>query len=96
MDLLVSLLVGQPLTILAVAAAFFATYLALRFRWTGPAPHPLALLVAATAWTLYAIWEGLVQLLTPEADIRVDLLLIWPVLAIVSLWSLLRAFQPTR
>lgn len=96
MNLLVSLLVGQPLAILLVAACVFAAYLVLRFRLAGLAPHPSALLISAMAWTLYAIWEGLVQLLTPEANIRVDLMLIWPVLAIVSLWSLLRAFQPTR
>jgi hypothetical protein len=96
MDLLVSLLVGQPLTILAVAAAFCAAYLALRFRWPRLAPHPLPLLAAATAWALYAVWEGLVLLLTPEANIRVDLLLIWPLLGILSLWSLLRAFRSRR
>jgi hypothetical protein len=30
---------------------------------------------------------------TPEADIRVDLPAIWPVLAILSLWALFRALR---
>lgn len=96
MDLLVSLLVGHPLAILAVAGLFFAAFLALRFRWPGWSRHPRALLVGAIAWGIYALWEAVVQLLTPEANIRVDLLLIWPLLAILSLWSLLRAFWPSR
>ena len=95
MNLLVSFLVGQPLAILLVAACFFAAYLALRFRWSGLVRHPRALLVGSIAWGSYAIWEGLVLLLTPEANIRVDLLLIWPLLGMLSLWSLLRAFRPT-
>ena len=30
---------------------------------------------------------------TPEANIRVDLLVMWPVLAILSVWMLFRAFR---
>lgn len=92
MDPLVSLLVGKPQVIAMVAVAFLAAYLALRFLWPGLARHPVALLIGAIAWG-YAAWEWLVQLRTPEANIRVDLLLIWPVLAILSAWSLLRTFR---
>ena len=51
------------------------------------------LLVAAGAWLAYAAWEWLVQARTPEANIRVDLLLIWPVLAILSMWAVFRALR---
>lgn len=42
----------------------------------------------AVAWALYGAWEYLVQIRTPEADIRVDLLLIAPLLIILTLVSL--------
>ena len=42
---------------------------------------------------LYATWEWLVQVRTPEANIRVDLLVIWPVLAIRSAWALFRSLR---
>jgi len=41
----------------------------------------------------YAAWEWLVQIQTSEANIRADLLLIWPVLVAVSGWALFRAFR---
>lgn len=43
---------------------------------------------AAVLWLAYAVWETLVQILTPEANIRVDLLVIAPVLVVVSLAAL--------
>ena len=54
---------------------------------------PTPLLTAAMTWGLYAAWEWLVQIKTPEANIRVDLLVMWPVLAILSVWMLFRAFR---
>ena len=42
---------------------------------------------------IYAAWEWLVQIKTPEANIRVDLMVIWPVLAFLSAWALFRAFR---
>jgi hypothetical protein len=92
-DTLASLFVGKPFNIAAVAVLFLAGGLVLRFAVAGPRRHPAALLVAAAAWTLYALWEWLVQARTPEANIRVDLLLIWPVLAILSAWMVLRALR---
>ena len=35
----------------------------------------------------------LVLILTPEANIRVDLMLIWPILLIVTIWFSIRAFR---
>jgi hypothetical protein len=58
------------------ALAFIAGSLALGFRWHGLGRHPRALWIGAIAWGIYAGWEWLVQMRTPEANIRVDLLLI--------------------
>ena len=93
MELLASLFVGKPLNILVLAVLFLAGYLVLRFTALGISRHPRSLLIATTAWGLYAAWEWLVQIKTPEANIRADLLVIWPFLAILSLWALFRAFR---
>lgn len=93
MDLLTSLFVGKPQNILAAAVVFLAGYLALRFTALGISRHPRPLLIASIAWVLYAAWEWLVQIKTPEANIRFDLLVIWPVLAIISAWGLFRVFR---
>ena len=39
----------------------------------------------AMIWIAYALWEGAVQYFTPATNIRIDLLLIWPVLLVASL-----------
>lgn len=93
MELLASLFVGKPLNILVLALLFLAGYLVLRFTALGISRHPRSLLIASAAWGFYAAWEWLVQIKTPEANIRVDLLVIWPVLAILSVWVLFRAFR---
>jgi hypothetical protein len=93
MEFLASLFVGKPLNILAVAVVFLAGYLLLRFTALDLARHSRLLLIASAAWGFYAAWERLVQVRTPEANIRVDLLVIWPVLAILSAWALFRAFR---
>ena len=93
MELLASLFVGKPQNALAVALIFLLGYLALRFAALGISRHPRPLLIASIAWGLHAVWEWLVQTKTPEANIRVDLLLMWPVLAILSAWALFRAVR---
>ena len=93
MELLASLFVGKPHHILAVAVVFFAGYLVMRFAAARVARRPRPLLIASAAWGVYAAWEWLVQIKTPEANIRVDLLAIWLVLAIVSAWAVFRAFR---
>ncbi len=55
------------------------------------APKANVLGIPGVLWIAYAAWEWLVLKKTPEADIRVDLLLLWPLLSIVTLWALLRA-----
>ena len=93
MGILTSLFVGKPQNILTVAIVFLAGYLALRFTTVfGNARHPRPQLIVSNAWGLYAAWEWLVQIKTPEANIRIDLLIIFPVLAILSTWALYRLF----
>jgi hypothetical protein len=92
-DLLASLFVGKPLNILTIGVLFVLGHLLLGFVTATPRRYPNALLVAAAAWGLYAVWEWLVRVRTPEANIRVDLLLIWPVLALLSVWMIFRGLQ---
>lgn len=93
MDFLASLFVAKPINILAVSLVFLAGYLLLRFSTFGAGKSVNPLLFATLAWSLYAAWEWLILVKTPEADIRADLLIIWPILAIVSLWALFRTFR---
>jgi len=93
MEFLASLFVGKPKNILAVAVVFLVGYLALRFAALRISRHPGPMLIASIAWGLYGVWEWLVQIRTPEANIRVDLVVMWPVLAIFSLLALFRVFR---
>jgi len=93
METLSSLLVGRPLTILAMALVFLAVHVVLRLTRGESVRHPRALVVVAGAWALYAAWEWLVAIRTPDATIRVDLMLIWPVLLILSVWFTIRALR---
>jgi hypothetical protein len=93
MQWIASLFVQKPLNILVVAALFAAGYCLLRFTALGERKHYSALLVPTITWGLYAAWEWLVLWKTPGADIRVDLLLIFPVLLIVSVWFTIRALR---
>lgn len=91
MDFLALLFVANPFNILVVTAAFLGAYFIL--QWFDSIRQTRPLLIAAITWGLYAAWELLVQVMTPEANIRVDLLVIWPLLAMLSIWSLYRVFR---
>jgi hypothetical protein len=93
MEFLGSLFVGKPLNSAAVAAVFLAFYFARRFRTVGGHSHSRWLLAAAVAWTVYAAWEWLILVRTPEANIRFDLLLIYPALVVLSAWALYRSLR---
>jgi hypothetical protein len=93
MQWLASIFVGKPFNIAMIAAVFLAGHVGLRASATGAARHSRMLLIAGGAWLAYAAWEWLVQARTPEANIRADLLVIWPVLAILSLWAVYRALR---
>jgi hypothetical protein len=89
METLTGWFVDRPLNILAVAAVLLGSQLALQ----AAGRQSRALLVGVGAWALYAAWEWFVQTRTPEANIRVDLLLIWPILVIVTVVALIRAVR---
>jgi hypothetical protein len=93
MQWLASVFVGRPLNIALVGAVFLAAYAVVGVRATGAGRPSRMLLVAAAAWLAYAAWEWLVEVRTPEANIRVDLLVIWPALATLSLWAVFRALR---
>jgi len=93
LNFLGSLFVAKPLNILVVAVLFVAVYLVMRVTELGAKRNARSVLIASCAWGLYAAWELLVLIKTPDANIRVDLLVIWPVLAILSLWALFRVFR---
>jgi len=89
MEALNHFLVQQPLHILGVAGIFL-------IAWALFKPRTKGLLVPALVWLGYAAWEWIVLVKTPEADIRVDLLLIWPLVLMAMLWPIFRAFFPGR
>ena len=93
MDFLTSLFVAKPFNILAIAAVFFILFLILRFTGLGDGKNAMVLLVPIIAWALYATGEWAIVMWSPEANIRVDLLIIWPVLVILSVWFLIKAWR---
>lgn len=87
-DFVAGWLVGKPLNILLVSGLFMALHLLIRSSSHGGERRQIPTLAAALAWGAYAAWEWLVQVWTPEANIRIDLLGIWLLLAILSGWAL--------
>ncbi|NTU85813.1 MAG: hypothetical protein HGA45_41865 [Chloroflexales bacterium] len=69
-----------------VAALFFVLWLVIwNSTGRGTKLRDLGLLIPAAAWCLYTLWEWAVNRFTPEADIRVDMLLIVPLLIIATI-----------
>lgn len=80
-----SILIGQPWLALAPAAVFFV------LRRLSARTLPA---VAGAAWLLYAVYEYAMQrrwLCTGECDIRIDLLVLYPVLLLVSIAAAITA-----
>ena len=88
MEELSNFLVNKPMYILIVSSVYFLVWIVLRFFKSSMIHHPNAILVPAVFALIYAGWEWLVTVKTPEANIRVDLLLIWPLQAILTLWAI--------
>lgn len=83
-----TLLIDHPWLALLGAAA-----LAVLWRST----HSRIALVAAVLWVAYAGWEIAVSEGRADANIRIDLLVIYPVLAVLTVlavWSGWRATRP--
>jgi hypothetical protein len=87
------LFVGQPLHILAVGLAGLMLHDGLMFRVRFQFPRTRPLLIAGIGWMLYGLWEWLVLIVTPEANIRVDLMLIWPALGLLSAYGFVRLLR---
>ena len=85
-----SVFISQPLLALLPAAAFAVLYHASRRRLVA---------AAAVLWILYTPYEYAMHrrwLCTGECNIRVDLLLLYPVLWIVSLTALIVGIRALR
>jgi hypothetical protein len=84
-------LVQHPAHILLIAAVNLALWAGCRATVLRTVPKSNVLWAPAVMWLAYAGWEWLVLVKSPEANIRVDLLLIWPVIALTTLWAIVRA-----
>jgi hypothetical protein len=84
-------LVQQPGHILLIAAGYVALWALLRSTILRAAPRANVFLVPAILCLAYTVWEWLLLRQSPEADIRFDLLVIWPVIAGATVWALVRA-----
>jgi hypothetical protein len=89
MDRFFGFFVHQPLRILALAALYFAAWALLRHVFGAGRHHANRLLVPGCFALGFAAWEWLVTTRSPDANIRVDLLAIWAILAILTLWALI-------
>ena len=79
------ILINYPWLALIAALLFAGLYLISRSR---------TVLVAALLWAAYAVWEYAVSEDRPDANIRIDLLAIYPVLVVMTvagLWSGIRS-----
>ena len=84
---LFGLLIPYPWAAFVLAAGFVALYRRSGRRSTG---------LAAAAWAVYGLYEygmKLRVLCTGECNIRVDLLLADPLLAIISVWGLVAGLR---
>jgi hypothetical protein len=86
--------VAKPLNILLVGLILFVAHCLLQRKRGEPLLKWHPLLAAAIGWGLYAVWDWLVLVQTPDANIRVDLLVIWPVLAVLTVWGVVRSRWP--
>ena len=93
MEFLSSIFVGKYQNILLVAIIFFFAYLMLRFVFKDTALNSRPLLTLSVIWAIYTVWEFIVQIFSPEANIRIDLLIIWPVVGVLTVWKLFRVFR---
>ena len=89
---LFSQLITNPALLLLIGLLFVAAYLLLRNR-TGDNLHPRALLWPGASWILWAIWEFGIARFSPEANIRVDLFLIIPIVLIFTIFGIVQLFR---
>lgn len=83
--------VQHPARILMLAAILAAGWAVLRFGAMGRRAD--ALLWPMGFCVLFAAWEWYVLQSTPDANIRVDLLLIWPIFLALLIWAAWRLIR---
>ena len=93
MEFLVSIFVGKYYNILWIAIILFFVYFMLRFVFKDTALNSRPLITLSIIWTIYAVWELIVQTWSPESNIRIDLLIIWPILGVLTVWKLFKVFR---
>jgi len=76
--------IGKPLNIFIIFLIIYITF---------PYCNNKRGKITLITWFLYFIWELLIKIFTPEANIRVDLLIIGPILIIVSILYILCLFR---
>ena len=81
--------VGQPLVQLAIGVIFLIAYFLTK---NNPNLRAKALLPPTILWLAWAAWEWGVLRFSPEASIRVELLIILPVTLIVSVVAVIMFF----
>lgn len=87
---IVAIFVSHPWAVLPVAAGFAGLW-----AWRR---QPLAA-TAAALWLAYGAYEHLMLtrvLCSGECNIRIDLLVVYPALAVIGLAALVRTFLPRR
>ncbi len=90
MESLQDLFVHEPFNILVVAGIFLVAHLV--FKQVSPS-YEAPLIVPAICWAAYAGWEYAMMKWNPEALNRVDLLLIWPILLLLTIFFTIQAFR---
>jgi hypothetical protein len=85
--------VHHPLRLVLLAVPFALAWLMFRQGGGSRAGRSRVLLYPAGFFLVFAGWEWLVMSRTPEADIRVDLLVIWSVAAILVIWAVARMLR---
>lgn len=91
-DWFVDRFVGNPVAIGAVTVTLGTLWLVSRSGRLGGRPAGLAW--AGLAWGVWAVWEAVVMGATPEANIRVDLLLLIPAVLVATVGGLAFTFWP--
>jgi hypothetical protein len=90
-----NLFVQHPERSALVSGVFFAIWLVLWSRsGRGATLRDRGLLIPASAWLLYAGYEFVVNRASPEANIRVDMLLIIPLLLVLTIIGIVLAVRP--
>jgi hypothetical protein len=77
-------MIGHMFMAIAIAALMVAGVLFWLWRRSGR----VIVLVAAVVWLAYPLWEFARQIFAPEINIRVDLLLFYPILLITGVLGL--------